>query len=83
MSVAVAVQVMVLPIGCGEAGDGLKVVTVTAKAGAANAATSPLRNGRILFGIFMRFLPMLNEVTARLRGTKAQQFSHGLVFSID
>ena len=54
MSDAVAVQVMVVPITCGDAGDGVmdRICTV-AEAGTDNAASRPIRYKELALGIFM------------------------------
>ena len=60
-SVAVAVNVMVLPIGSGDAGDEFKAVTVTAKAGADIAMSNAIRNDRVLVDGFMESFPRLEQ----------------------
>jgi len=56
VSDAVAVQVMVVPITCGDLGDGVmdRICTV-AEAGTDNAASSPMRYKELALGIFMEF----------------------------
>ena len=52
VSVAVAVKVMVLPIGSGDACvDFTEPIVTVAKAGADKTGSSPIRNDRVLFGI--------------------------------
>src|SRR5580658_234043 len=84
LSVAVAVSVMVLPIGCGDACDGFNdsIVTV-AKAGADSSASSPIRNDRVLFGIFMIISPLwLTRRTTASCNFKPQPSTHSHLFSL-
>ena len=54
MSDAVAVQVMVVPITCGDAGDGVRDrIATVAEAGMDNAASSPITYKELTLGIFM------------------------------
>jgi hypothetical protein len=58
VSVAVAAQVMDVPIFCGDASDGVKDTIVTvAKAGADNTISAPMGYHAVLFKYFMKSLP--------------------------
>jgi DNA repair photolyase len=56
VSDAVAVQVMVVPITCGDTGDGvMDRIRTVAEAGTDNAASIPIRHKESVLGIFMKF----------------------------
>ena len=70
LSVALAIQVMDLPIGWGEGWDGVKDVMVTlAKAGTDIAVSNPMRKGRILLEFFMNFRSCILKVPVRDTGS--------------
>jgi hypothetical protein len=68
VSDAVAVQVMVVPITCGDLGDGVIVrICTAAEAGTDNAASSPMRYKELVLGVFMEFLYKYHRGSLTLR----------------